>query len=190
MAYHGGQIHHLFEPELAQGAVHDMADAGGDWLLRKVIENTPTSYHGLTLHLQGHGDEVTRTPGTLKRSWRRRPMAQRVVSRGAVGMKVEVYSTDPIAPYVEWDTRPHIIRPRKPGGKLRFRAWPTGELVYASFVRHPGTTGQHMMLTSVNAAHIELRHIVDKPLHDWARMAVRHCMQRNRGSSGLPVGAF
>jgi hypothetical protein len=186
VGYDGGKLHYLFEPELAQGAVVDMADAGGDWLLRKVIENTPVSYHGIAFQIQGH--TPARTPGTLKRSWRRRPGVQRTAARGAVGMRAEVYTEDPIAPFVENDTRPHIIRPKHPGGKLRFRTWPTGEIVFANVVRHPGTTGAHMVLTAVNAAHVEFEHIVDGPLHEWARAAVRHAMARNRGG-GLPVGA-
>lgn len=189
MGYDGGELRHLFEPELAQGAVHDMAAAGGDFLLERVIANTPTSYHGIALEHQGFGHERARTPGTLKRSWRRRPGVRREMRRGTVAMVSEVYTDDPVAPFVENDTRPHIIRPKKPGGRLRFRLWPTGELVYATMVRHPGTTGQHMMLTATNAAYNSFGAICHHSLQEWARMAARHAMQRNRGGRGLPVGA-
>lgn len=41
------------------------------------------------------------------------------------------------AAYVNDGTRPHIIRPRRPGGVLRFQAG--GRTVYARVVHHPGT---------------------------------------------------
>jgi hypothetical protein len=189
VGYDGGELRYLFEPELAQGAVHDIADKGGDFLLRRVIDNTPVSYHGIALAHQGFGPGRERAPGTLKRSWRRRLGVRREFRRGSVAMVSEVYTNDPIAPFVENDTRPHVIRPKNPNGFLRFRVWPTGELVFARMVRHPGTTGQHMMLAATNAASIEFHHIARGPVQDWARMAARHAMQRNAGRTGLPVGA-
>jgi len=41
------------------------------------------------------------------------------------------------APFVNDGTRPHIIRPRRPGGTLRFTVG--GRVVYAKVVHHPGT---------------------------------------------------
>lgn len=41
------------------------------------------------------------------------------------------------APMVHDGTRPHQIRPRNPGGVLRFRMG--GRVVYAKVVNHPGT---------------------------------------------------
>ena len=41
------------------------------------------------------------------------------------------------APYVNDGTRPHQIRPKSPGGVLRFRVG--GRIVYAKVVNHPGT---------------------------------------------------
>lgn len=41
------------------------------------------------------------------------------------------------APYVNDGTRPHQIRPRSPGGTLRFMIG--GRVVYAKVVNHPGT---------------------------------------------------
>lgn len=39
--------------------------------------------------------------------------------------------------YIHEGTRPHVIRPRKPGGVLRFEMH--GEVVFARHVNHPGT---------------------------------------------------
>lgn len=41
------------------------------------------------------------------------------------------------APFVHDGTRPHRIRPKSPGGVLRFRMG--GRVVYAKVVNHPGT---------------------------------------------------
>jgi hypothetical protein len=161
-----GDLIAMFDPELSRRATYKMADAGGDWLLERVIANTPVSYTGLALQFGGF--TPARTPGTLKRSWKRGPVEPRV---GGIdpGFEVKVDTHDPIAAYVEWDTRPHIIRPRTPGGRLRFRTWPTGELVYARVVHHPGTKGQHMMSFAAHAATLNFDHIVDEPLRHWAR---------------------
>lgn len=51
------------------------------------------------------------------------------------------------AKYVEWDTRPHIIRPRVK--KALF--WP-GAAHPVAIVRHPGTTGQHIMARALKQA--------------------------------------
>lgn len=179
MGYEGGVLEPLFQPELAEAAVRDMADEGGEWLLERVIANTPVSYHRVALQHQGF--KVDRAPGTLKRSWRLRPNTERVRERGATGYSREVYTEDPVAPFVENDTRPHTIRPRH-ASHLVFRVWPTGRLVRAKVVHHPGTRGAHMVLTAVNAAHVNFDRIVDEPLRRWQLMAARHAMQANRGN--------
>jgi hypothetical protein len=178
VGYHGGTLAPLFEPELAQKAVADMADDGGDWLLDRIVEFTPTSHHAHWAGMLGFGAERERAPGTLKRSWYREPGVWRV-RRGAYnGYEAKVATNDPIAPYVEDDTRPHIIR-AKPGKSLRFRAWPTGEVVYARFVRHPGTTGRHMVLSAEAAAKVSFALICEPRLQRWAVEQARHAMRAN-----------
>jgi Bacteriophage HK97-gp10, putative tail-component len=83
--------------------------------------------------------ERSRRPGTLKDSWE----IGHLTKIGNVAM-IEVYTEDPIAPYVEYDTQPHTIR-AKPGSVLRFRSSKTGDVIYAAEVMHPGTTGVHML---------------------------------------------
>lgn len=41
------------------------------------------------------------------------------------------------AAYVNDGTRPHVIRPKRRGGRLRFNVG--GRVVYARVVNHPGT---------------------------------------------------
>lgn len=83
--------------------------------------------------------ERQRRPGTLKDSWD----IGHLRHVGTV-YSIEIYTDDPIAPYVEYDTRPHRIR-AKHGSMLRFRSSKTGEVIYAAEVLHPGTTGVHML---------------------------------------------
>lgn len=46
----------------------------------------------------------------------------------------------PYAGYVEFDTKPHVIRPKKPGGVLVFEI--NGTKIFTKEVHHPGTTAQ------------------------------------------------
>jgi hypothetical protein len=170
MGYTGEALAPLFDPDLSARAAREMADEGGDFLLDRVKRNTPVSYHRVALQHQGH--PVKRTPGTLRASWYREPVAPGS-RRGHPAYTAQVATDDPVAPFVEWDTRPHIIRPKKPGGVLVFRVWPTGELVRAKMVRHPGTTGQHMMLLAANAAQNALDRICQPALTRWATRQVR-----------------
>jgi Bacteriophage HK97-gp10, putative tail-component len=105
----------------------------------KVRRYTPTAIRPPKVTASVFAAERSRRPGTLKDSWEIGHLAK----LGNTSW-IEVYTEDPIAPYVEYDTRPHPIRAR-PGSVLRFRSTKTGEVVYAAEVLHPGTTGVHML---------------------------------------------
>lgn len=83
-----------------------------------------------------------RAPGTFKRSIERGRVERGMGVRGMT-MRVQVFSEDEAGPFIEYDTRAHVIRPRKPGGRLHWRG-PGGEHIFARAVQHPGTTGQHI----------------------------------------------
>lgn len=70
--------------------------------------------------------------GRLRRSIRKR------VGR----FEAEIGPTVPYAVYVEYGTRPHIIRPVR-ARALRFEV--EGEVVFARLVRHPGTKPQRFI---------------------------------------------
>ena len=79
-------------------------------------------------------------PGHLKGTiYKRRKLSVR-------GPQYEVGSSSPIAVYVENDTRPHVIRPKR-ARVLRFQVG--GRVVYAKIVHHPGTKGQHFLARAV-----------------------------------------
>lgn len=77
--------------------------------------------------------------------------------RGSLGVKVMsdrvIIGPDaaraPYARYVEFDTKPHTIRPKKPGGVLAFRM--NGQLVFAKSVNHPGTKAQPFIVPAFMA---------------------------------------
>lgn len=124
-----------------------------------------------------------RTPGTLKRSWkigrveaiferRRQPRDASGAFVGRERRSIDVYTTDPIAPHVEWDTQPHIIVPKNPSGWLRF--WDRhGAIVFARIVHHPGTRGQHMMATALAETAAAWRGIAVEEVALWARTYFR-----------------
>lgn len=73
-------------------------------------------------------------------------LASSITVSKAFSLKGPLWRVDanvPYAPFVEEDTRPHVIRPRKPGGVLRFKVG--GQTVFARIVHHPGTKGQHFL---------------------------------------------
>lgn len=80
-------------------------------------------------------------------------MAQGIRSRidyrssGPVGV---ITSTHPATIYVVNGTRPHIIRPRRPGGVLRFTVG--GRVVYARYVNHPGTRPNDFLTDALRQA--------------------------------------
>lgn len=80
-----------------------------------------------------------------------------VISGGGVGIVVD--TDDQIYTYVHDGTKPHVIKPKKPGGKLRFQGTYTaktvpgviqsrpggasGEVLYSATVNHPGTKARN-----------------------------------------------
>lgn len=60
-----------------------------------------------------------------------------------------IAATAPHSPYVEYSTRPHVIRPVR-ARALRFRV--DGHVVFATRVRHPGTRGQHVLRRTAQLA--------------------------------------
>lgn len=65
------------------------------------------------------------------------------------GDKITVGPDTPYADYVEFGTKPHVIKPKKPGGVLRFQV--NGQWVYAKVVNHPGTKAQPFVRPAFDA---------------------------------------
>lgn len=141
MGYHAtGTLSHLVNVEEdIDGVERALALRMAYEIQEKVRRYTPVAVRPPKLSASAFRSERSRRPGTLKDSWE----VGHLTKIGSVAM-IEVYTEDPIAPYVEYDTRPHIIRPRT-ASMLRFRSSKTGDVIYAAEVLHPGTTGVHMM---------------------------------------------
>lgn len=110
-----------------------------------------------------------RAPGTLRESWK---VGEVVVRAGVGHMTIDVYTEDPIAPDVEWETMPHLILPQGDAGALRF--WDKGGAkVFAKIVHHPGTRGAHMMATSLVEVAASWWDIGAEEFRRWEREQLR-----------------
>lgn len=76
-------------------------------------------------------------PGTMGRyiTWK--------IVDGPHGLQGVIVCDHPATRFVLDGTRPHIIRPRRKGGVLRFEV--RGKVVYSAYVRHPGTRANNFL---------------------------------------------
>jgi len=135
----------LFLPGPLQRAAKRMTQRVGDDLAKRVAHHTPVAKPppGVAVGewLQSrHG----RRPGHLKGSWK---VGSVKALAGGTVYTVPVYTNDPVAPHVEYLTRPHEIQAKR-GGVLRFPG-KGGGWVFAKLVHHPGSIGAHMMATAL-----------------------------------------
>jgi len=103
-------------------------------------------YRDMTRRLQRvEAEAVRRAPGSMGTTIR----AQ--IRSGAGGDFVGTINVHhPAALYVIGGTRPHQIRPRRPGGVLRFTVG--GRVVYARYVLHPGSKPNSFLTDALRAA--------------------------------------
>jgi hypothetical protein len=171
MGYHGGELTDLVAPlergveRFAKNAVPDV----GRELRRRVRRHTPVSKTtpAQVLSFGLRGAELMRKGrphGALRDSWQ---VGETTVLYAGSVFRVPVFTLDPVAPNVEWDTQPHLIVPRKPGGLLTVPT-PDG-LVFARLVNHPGTRGAHMMATALQELAAEWQRIVARQWRNEAR---------------------
>jgi hypothetical protein len=150
-----------------------IADAGVDRLERNVKRRTPIDTNPFR-----HKPERPR--GTARASVKRRASVHFVVRGGRESYEGLVESDDPIIRYVEFDTPPHKIRARQPGGRLRFQSrhgftgkdgvfYPPGTWISVEEVDHPGTKGAHMFTLGAWATEREYRQYASEPLARWKR---------------------
>lgn len=189
MGYKGGLLADL-APALDRGVARfadRTTEKVGAELKRRVRRHTPVakmraaeraSYGSSAAWVAARG----RLPGTLKESWQ---VGEVEVYFSATGerRRIAVYTMDPVAPHVEWDTMPHLILPKKPRRRKEDGGWeggvlsiPTaGGMVFAKVVHHPGTRGVHMMATAIAEVAVEWRRIAER---EW-RAETRGFFRRN-----------
>ena len=84
------------------------------------------------------------------------------VRRTRVGYEVVMGGSEaPYASFVEFGTRPHLIRARR-ARALRFQL--SGEVVYARYVRHPGSKPKLILARAVSEALREMGSLLDEVL--------------------------
>jgi hypothetical protein len=173
VGYHGGKLED-FAPALDAG-VRRFAERTtrkvGDDLQERVKGYTPVakasaavlaSYPGIAAWATAR----KRTPGTLRESWEQSPVRR---IEGAV-FRVKVATSDPVAPHVEWNTKPHVILPKH----ARALTVPTVlGMTFRAGVLHPGTTGKHMMARALADIRVTWAWIAEREWREEARTLLR-----------------
>jgi hypothetical protein len=110
-------------------------------------------------------------------TWHNKPDFKKIGPRSTFGqLEVIVETRDEIYSYVEYGTRPHVIVPKKRGGRLAFRGkyvaktrpgvissragGAKGGLRFAKQVQHPGTQPRHFSATIAKRRQKNLLHLV------------------------------
>lgn len=172
MAYVGGKLASFFRDHgtITRETARRIADQVGDELHDKVVENTP---------IGGIDNQHGAPGGNLRSSWYRVP-TKRKAGVGGPEYRSEVATNVRYADDIErgwglWGPKhaKYLIKPKKPGGMLRWRDRETGQWIYARKVEHPGAPGQHMM--AVAAAYVEVTWgmTAEKELEEWRRAIER-----------------
>ena len=153
----------ILDPEAVPVAMRRITGNVGDFMEREVKRNTPVDTSAFR-------DPNGRKRGTLRASIKRGPITR---DRARDAYVVRVTTDDPIAEFVEWNTKPHRIRPRKPGGTLAFRNQKTGGMIFAKGVKHPGTKGAHMFALGAAKTEASVGEIARPALSAFGQMLVR-----------------
>lgn len=169
--------------DAAERIVRGMSEELHSGAVRRTPVAKPPPGMGATSFAAARG----RTPGTLRRAWRKGELEVGLAGVGVLRFGIDELNDDEQWEHVEYDTRPHIIRPRKdrapasvlasgrprlPGTDPRAAlAWPGagGRTVFAHEVHHPGTRGVHMTrdaLAEVDATWVE--RVGDEEMVRWA----------------------
>lgn len=152
----------LINPAAVTKAARAMARKAGRNLRDDTRRYTP-------VHQPMPGDMPrARKPGTARRSVRDEPVMAFIGPAGR-GYRVRVTTTDRVFPNIEWSTKPHEIRAKKPGGSLRFAIGKPRRGVFAQVVQHPGTRGQHPFARGAATLNAKIPAIFAPELHQFRR---------------------
>jgi hypothetical protein len=119
---------------------------------KKLLDSfRPALQKALTETGKGIEKDFQRTTKT----WQNKPAFTQEDHLSGDPMSTEVYTEDEVYGYVNSGTKPHVIRPKTPGGRLAFQGTYTaktspgvidakgggksGAMVYSQGVQHPGT---------------------------------------------------
>ena len=105
-----------------------------------------------------------------------------------VNNELLIYATSDIITYLEKGTKPHIIKPKKPGGSLAFtagssgvtpkgRKYQLGEKIIAKQVKHPGIEARPFISAALFASKPQIIKVLAK---DSNRRGLRFYMDGNK----------
>ena len=160
-------LEELFDSGPMERSCRRLTAACTDAIMEGAADRSPVASPPLGVSQTEFAGGRGRAPGTLKGSWYTTDVDRTVAPSGVPRFSASAQTDDPVAPHVEWPTRPHLIRPRldrapasvratgslrrsgdDPMARLRFIGR-NGRVVYAAEVHHPGTQGTHMMRDSL-----------------------------------------
>ena len=163
------RLEDMLNPDAARIAAKAMADKGGTRLMEATKLRTPidTSYTPIP---------SSRPRGTARESVQRGPVKSRIVY-GSRAYEVRVFTEDPVFPYIEWTTRPHLITPTPEhqaraaaeGRRAMLMFYAHGRIMWRPFVFHPGTQGQHPFARAAAFIQAEAAHMFGEELAQFAR---------------------
>lgn len=132
---------------------------------QKLINQTAT---GVLLELADAGkfavDYVKAHPTFKPRSGELQAKTRWIPFRGR---SIKIQNTAPHNHFVEYGTKPHVIRPRRKGGSLRFVV--KGKVVFAKRVNHPGTRPLKFLYRATTAAGRILQQGIENRMQRAAR---------------------
>jgi hypothetical protein len=147
--------------------------------------NVHNVYGEMQRELEKYNKDVLLDFHATTGTWKHQPKFQSDVSVLPDIVSVKVWTDDEIYGYVDKGTRPHIIRPRKPGGRLFFKVGgtpktqpgqdtagpgsPGTKLVAASEVHHPGTKARNFTKEIRLHHQKDFYNRIDKAIRKWAR---------------------
>jgi hypothetical protein len=158
------RLEDMLDEDAPDRAARRIAKDGTDRLVANTKRNTP-------IDTNPYRYRPGRPRGHLRASIEDGPVLP-VQTPAGRGYRGTARTFDDVAPHVEWDTRPHRIEPREPGGTLHWRDRETGDHRFAKGVDHPGTSGQHMFAIGAAITEAEVEAIARPALRDFERELV------------------
>lgn len=166
MSYYGGRLAPFFDTGRLDRTCRRMADHGGERMTALVKANTPIGHQPFSENY---------IPGHLRASIEQK-ITVVYADRGRIVYESGCETNVDYAIFVEdgtglWGPRraKYEIKPKRPGGWLRFRDQKTGDVIFAKRVMHPGSPGQHMFAIGAVLTEHEANTFLESIAREWAR---------------------